>query len=974
MAYNPFDFFRKNQKIFFAVLTIIVMFMFVLSFGQGDFFTWFPRWLSAQKSYGDVMAVIDGDKVRKSDLDKVSEKRILANQYMLAAADQHRQVVGKQFTDLRGKASEEAKQVITQAFQLIAMPGQIAQFMPTAPEDQTEQERQAFLRARAQLGMYLNRPELRSDDKNAAEYAIKLLSIDLHTRDRQLAAGGVRGEANVYFAAMPNRTLRDQLEYLLWLKKADQLGIRFTDEDVRNLVDVEFTPDLTPADLAGIRTETLRGGGRRRDDADLTAALADEFRVRAAQTAVLGVANVRFHGGLDPAVPLDLFEFYVRQTTPTQFTFLKVPTDAFLPLVTGEPTDAELRKILTDAKNTEPDPSNPKLGVKEPRKVKVQWAEVTAGEAYYDAPTEAKLKQRAADRLVAATPAAAALVGGATAQPAAFPDTKYDEYKQTQANIARLWGEARSNPGKPRLNLEPIAAAVGGAVLGDPSQEARRPGRPFADPSAKLADASVSRPQVAGLMAGLFGGSFATGGSLMTAPVLATEVGYRTEHELRLLAGIQGFVLPTLPGGPAVLDQWAGEFSILAALPPPLPKATVQPLLDQLTRAELRYQVATDDVKAFREKLTEIMKKDDKTVAAKEAAEYTAKFIQDRGLKAGASTELRDIHTIADDPGVLTLIPKSQTADEKLGILSNPLRKSAFGATLFFRPRTPQTQAELQGRPVYEPAVGVYAPAPYPPTPFAPAAVGDNAPLTLVWRTEDVRAESPRDLAAAGVREKCVQVWKRQKARELARQAVDAAVAKVKEAGEQGVVVNLKLQDALGAIQAKFTNPADKAQFRLIDDPKYTVAKLVRDQNERFPTMGGDARLQPFSLMAFRGSDDFVYPTDKMNDELLANRDKPVGTTVVLADFPETTLYVAALTFKDDELTGKMFRFREAVYRRNRPAGGFDLPGAKELVEGRYAVDARKAGREQAVALLKAEFGYANEHADVDKKGNDGGE
>jgi hypothetical protein len=268
----------------------------------------------------------------------------------------------------------------------------------------------------------------------------------------------------------------------------------------------------------------------------------------------------------------------------------------------------------------------------------------------------------------------------------------------------------------------------------------------------------------------------------------------------------------------------------------------------------------------------------------------------------------------------------------------------------------------------------VYAPAPYPPTQFAPATVGENAPLTLVWRTEDVRAEAPRDLAAAGVRERCVQVWKRQKARELARQAVDAAVAKVKEAGEQGVVVSLKMQDALGAIKSKFPNPADQLPFRLIDDPKYTVAKLVRDPNERFPTLGGDARLQPFNLMTFRGSDDFVYPTDKMNDELLANRDKPVGTTVVLADAPETTLYVAALTFKDDELTGKMFRFRESVYRRPRSPGGFDLPGAKELVEGRYSVDSRKAGREQAVALLKAEFGYANEHADVDKKGNDGGE
>lgn len=967
MAYNPFDFFRKNQKVFFAGLTILVMFMFVLSFGQGDFFSWFPRWLSAHKSYGDVQAVIDGDKIRDSDLVKVNTKRNLANQYMLAAAEMQRTAVNKQYFDLQAKVSQETAQMVGRTEQMIGLMLQIA--APKTEEDALELRRRLILGARGELAQYLNRPELKPDDKTAVESTIKRLNADLQLQERLVAAGGKRGEANVYFAGMPNRHMRDQLEYLLWLKKADQLGIRFTPEDVNRLVDVEF-PDVTPSDLDALRGETARGGARRRDEAELTDALADEFRVRAAQTAVLGVTETRFHGGIQPAVPLDLFEFYKRQTSPTQYTFLKVPTDAFLPLVQGEPTDAELKKIFADARTVEPDPANPKLGIKEPRKAKVQWVEVTGSEPYYDGPSEAKLKQLVAARTAAAAPAAAVVLGTAATQPAAFNDTKYDEYTQTQANIAKLWGEARSNPGKPRLNLEPIAAAVGGAVLGDPAHESRRPGIPLRDPSAKLADTSLARPQNAAALAGLFGGSFATGGSLMTAPVLLTEAGYRTEHERRLLAGVQGFVLPTLPGGPAVIEQLAGEFSILAALPAPLPKAVVQPLLDQITRIELRYQVATDDVKEFQKKLAEIMKKDDKAAATKEAAEYTAKFIPDRGLKTGASTELRDVHTIADDPGVLPLIPKSGAADAKLGILSNSALKTGFGATLFFRPRPPQSQAEFQ-RPVFEPAVGVYAPAVYPPSQFASVAISEGSPLTLVWRTEETRAEAPREFGAAGVREKCVQVWKRQKARELARQAVDAAAAKVKEAGEQGVVVNLKLQDALGVIQAKFTNPADKAQFRLIDDPKYTVAKLVRDQNERSPLAGMDVRLQPFNLLTFQGTDDFVYPTDKMNDELLANRDKPVGTAVVLADRPETTLYVAALTAKD---TASPFAFRETIYRRQRAPGGFDMPGAKDLVEGRYAVDARKAERDRAVSLLKAEFGYANENPDLDKKAADSGE
>ena len=52
MAYNPFDFFRRNQKTAFAALTVFVMFTFVLSFGQGDFFQWLPGWLGSFKKTG----------------------------------------------------------------------------------------------------------------------------------------------------------------------------------------------------------------------------------------------------------------------------------------------------------------------------------------------------------------------------------------------------------------------------------------------------------------------------------------------------------------------------------------------------------------------------------------------------------------------------------------------------------------------------------------------------------------------------------------------------------------------------------------------------------------------------------------------------------------------------------------------------------------------------------------------------------
>src|SRR5215207_7925556 len=85
MAYNPFSFFRRNQKTLFAVLTVFVMIMFTLSFGAGDLFDRIPKWLGSQKVTGEVMAVVDGSKVYESELSKRRDSRTIANQFMAQA-------------------------------------------------------------------------------------------------------------------------------------------------------------------------------------------------------------------------------------------------------------------------------------------------------------------------------------------------------------------------------------------------------------------------------------------------------------------------------------------------------------------------------------------------------------------------------------------------------------------------------------------------------------------------------------------------------------------------------------------------------------------------------------------------------------------------------------------------------------------------------------------------------------------------
>lgn len=963
MAYNPFDFFRKNQKIFFAVLTIVVMFMFVLSFGQGDFFSWFPQWLSQQRSYGEVMAKVGGEKVRESDLDAIHRQRVLANQFMSFAAERELAALDQKYREVQSatsKVSEENRMAIL--LPMLILQQQLQQLQSEAD---LERVRQSMLQSRSELAALMNKPGVRSEDKEAAETVSKLLRFQMHRFAQAATAGRAGSDSGVYFASMPNRNMKDQMEFVLWLKKADQLGIRFTTEDVKQLVDAEF-PDVTREQLTTLAGEVVRD--KRLTSDALYEALADEFRVRAAQTAVLGPTEVRFHGGYPAPVPYDYYDFYREETSPTQYTFVSVPVEPFMAKVTGEPTDQELKRIFADAKGIEPDPSSPKAGMREPRKIKVQWAEVTGKEPYYDTLAAERMKKVPDTRmsLVMAMPLAGGVLGNAVA-PIAFTDLKYNEYKQTQAAIADLWAQSQSNPGLPRTNPDALAGVIGTVVQADPLVSSRFAFTALADPAAKLADATVARPSTAGVLAGVFGGSFATAGSPLTAPVLLTEAAYSAELERRLITGIQGFVVPTLPGAAtAVLDPLAAELSVYAGLPSPLPQPQVQPILDQITKNELRFQVAVEDVREFEKKLAETMKQDDKQAAAKQAEEQVAAFIKERGLKTGSSTDLRDIHTIADDPGLAPLISKSGVGDRLLGMLTNSFRKSVFGRTLFKTVKP--NPFDPQARPQLVDAVGLYTPVAYPPTEGNELQLGEANPLMLTWRTQETRAESPREFNDPLVQAKALQIWKRNKARELARKAAEEVLAAAKEAGQNGPVVNLKLQDALAKLKAQFPDPADQNRFRLIDKPEYRVAGLVAGDQNQFLTQGQAPPLQPFSLQQ---GDDFVYPTPKMNEELLANRDKPVGTGVVLTDLPETTYYAAVVTGKDES---SPFVFRETVYRRPaRPNFGMMTGDAKDVVEARYALDERKEDRERAVALLKAEFGYSDENPELEKRANDSG-
>src|SRR5262249_8153975 len=111
MAFNPFHGFRKHSKVIFAILTIICMITFILSFGRGDFFEWAVGLIGASKK-GDVITTLYGSKVYQRDLQERKSHREIANELMRGVAGESVEPTMKKVEDeLRklydGELSEE---------------------------------------------------------------------------------------------------------------------------------------------------------------------------------------------------------------------------------------------------------------------------------------------------------------------------------------------------------------------------------------------------------------------------------------------------------------------------------------------------------------------------------------------------------------------------------------------------------------------------------------------------------------------------------------------------------------------------------------------------------------------------------------------------------------------------------------------------------------------------------------------------
>lgn len=875
MAYNPFNIFRRNQRAIFAVITVFIMFTFVLSSGMtggADFFEWFPQWLGSKGRKGDALCSIDGSKVYSRDVEAVRRQRVMAGRFMEAAAAESVNGMRRALSELASKASPEQ-----------------AMFYRLA------QDPQMLMQFPGLTGQLRNGPKATATDKEAADL------IDAMTSTYLSAEAGRRFGA--YFG-VPNRNARDAIEFMLWERKAKDLGIGFTTDDVKDLLQQEFHGQLkNDAEIVQYLRKDVPGFSLEA----CQQALAAEFRVRAARTALLGPDGLRGDRTLSAAPlfapPFEVFDFYRDKTSPTQYEVLAVPAANFAAAVPGEPSADELRRLFDDRKDYEPDPSREEPGFKEPRKVKVEWVSATGEEPYYQAKARAALEL---GEKYGTSPAfwglAVPVPGGgvgwavATAAPASLKEplvqAKYDAdvAARHRSILGFRWGSTTF----PITHLD-------------------------------LMDTSVVQPKTLAAAAGGLGNPLTSAGLAYTAAVAA-------ERQGRVKAGLP-LVLAGVPG-PGLLPQMVGgEAAYRQALPPPLSIEAAKPeLLKELVEDKAR-ALATADLRKLKDevaKLTDNGKAKDKGAAKA----YVAAFVKERGLKAGTSADFQSEWTIGDDPG---LAPLKAVFDNPGRVNPHGNLPVAFGRKFFYTDRANQA-----GQTTSVPASGTYQPELYPERPEGGLK---SDPMFVAWRTEERAARGrPFGEAQADV----LAAWKRKKARDLAKAEAERIAGEVKALpdGASAAVIRQKLMDIQAQLQAKSADAKGKDRVKLFPVRDVSPYQLGPDL-----TTGGMGGLRAFRLGA---TADLPYPTPELEKAFLDKRTEPAKTAVVLPDAPKDTYYVVVVA---DRRTRSPEEYRAAMYFGG--LGGMNRGGSvKEDVTNAYRMEAGRRALESVMGLIKKEYKY----------------
>jgi hypothetical protein len=932
MAFNPFEAFSMRSRLgrsLMAVLGIVVMLTFVLSSGAvgtgNDFFDQIGGIFNSRKK-GDLVATAYGDKVHQTDLTEVRRERLAARTYLIRA----REISHFNWAIELGEVAKGTQLTVPVREYISAF----AATYPTRMANNAANAKWQMAADPAKLQNLLRDARPESEDRRALNGAAAILVYDTMGR-------GID-------PVIPDREFNPEtddgaLNFLLLLKKADQLGINYSEKATGDLVARETGGRLTKQDNSQIEAE-MRNNPQFGSftAAWLMQAVGNEFRARVVLAALQGQTmsdalkarssqaiqqvgadsqdrslSTAFPAGV---TPYEFFEFYKDRCSEHTFSAIEVPASAFVTKVEGAPSVKERVELFNKYRGELPDPASDKPGFKDPRKVAVSFVTLDATAKRI---TDGQAKIAAGNLILALSAGAMTPPGGA------IPALLQAVHPELAATM-------------------PVRDAVTSRV-----EQARRPYN-FGDQFLfQPRDTSVYRPEpIAALVAG-----FAGYPSIAATPVpyvLATRYMEIEELRHRIPFDLQAWLMPFNPVP-------TNAFGYPAYALPHLPKPPAESLYSATVIAEQkkndRRKLFEEDVEQFENKLREITrdlspfaamlggKKDDKETKEKavkakaEAQKYIAEWLAERGLTAQGTKAPQSATDLSKDPALKTLNDLA---------LPEPDGTNSFAEKVF---ATFNLGEQMRRQMPDIPQMSAFSTDWFPRKPLGEDI---DKPAHLFWLTADVPATQYSSLKAANealaqeslssfngllfrfdpdrMTDRVDKAWRLEKARALARAEADKLTEKVKEIGKRAaanpVGVEKELRDLVAAQNYRVINLDGMAKLKF----------------EHMPTQAqvgyGPTKIDKLKVM---------YPSADFVDKLLEVRNQAPGAVTVVPDAPRTHYYVACLVSSTPKTVEQ---FRE-VFARTNASGPANNP-----LYVQYALqDEQRQVANGLIARLRAEAG-----------------
>ncbi len=381
MAFNPFHWFRKRQKTMLAGLAIFTMFIFVLQFGRGDAVETMLGYFGGRNRKDPTeVATLYGKQVTVGELQDLLRARELARDVMQRALGEGQVDFMKDARGAFAKADGLDGRQLGEALN-----GWTMRMAGRTPLDRGRDEIVRDLRNLGRVRMGLLRQNKDETARVVAKF-VRVLEFDLWRHSAR--------SNDSYFGGP--LTTEGLLDFLLWKRQADKLGIVLTPADVRKQVNEEAMTEVFDGEPSKDAAKALALSGQR-DAMTTTAdsiyqALADEFRVRLAHEALTGVQpGARAYAGMGSAsndspshqTPEQFYEAYKDNRTELNVVMMALPVEKFVGKVTAAPSDEEARTLYNRYKEIEPTPDREKPAFKEPRRVRLEWVAANADAPYY---------------------------------------------------------------------------------------------------------------------------------------------------------------------------------------------------------------------------------------------------------------------------------------------------------------------------------------------------------------------------------------------------------------------------------------------------------------------------------------------------------------------------------------------------------------------------------------------------------------